>query len=132
MNTTKPECNEVLNKITLHRLNKALKGDEIVIEDIENMCLTMYKMGISPLTTVRKYLGKYDLGNLRALFVSSDTCPLNTLPPNIIQGKPAFLVFLKETKHHDIVAVKIKYYPALSKVSKTKYKAINFTSITLK
>ena len=122
---------EISNRLELHRFHKALKDDELTFETIEQACCTMYKMGISPVTTIRKYLGKYNL-KMKVLYLNADTVKLCDITNKIKEEAPTLIIYLKDASDGTITGVKLKYYPALRSVSQSKYKLINFTRITLK
>jgi hypothetical protein len=118
--------NKIVNRLTVHRFHKTLTDSRLNMDVIENMCCTMYKMGISPLTTIRKYLGKYDLSNIKVLFVDANTHRLNEMPVKMDHTRPTILVYLKESQAGPEI-VKLKYYSAIENLRDGKYPLINFT-----
>lgn len=119
---------EIKNRITANTLNKVLIDSGLSMDAVENACLTVYRMGQSPLTLLRKYLGKYDLKDIKVVFVDANIHKLNELPSNIDLKQPAMLVFLKESPINGPEIVKLKYYSAISSLSSSKYQRINFIS----
>lgn len=122
---------EIQNRLELHRLHKALEGDNLTTVDIEGMCSVMYKMGLSPLTTVRKYLGKYNL-KTSVLFIDANNTALCDITKRLKPEVPTLIIYMKEADDGSISNVAIRYYPALRNVDKCIYSHIQFTSVMLK
>lgn len=122
------ESKEMKLRLTTHNFHKTLTDSGLSMDSIETMCLTMYRMGISPLTTVRKYLGKYDLGHIKVVFVDASKHRLNEFPAKMDYENPAILVFLKESQISGPEIVKLKYYSAMPSLKGNKYPLINFIS----
>lgn len=122
---------EINNKLALHRLHAGLVADELTSEDLEMLCLAMYKMGFSPVTILKKYIVKYD-ADIDIKYVNVKTYNINEIPKAIKGDKPVLLVYLKETTCGMPIAVKLKYYPAMKSLGSSKYEKLNMTSILLK
>ena len=118
---------EMKNMLLTNRLHEALKDSVLEMSDIEAMCLNMYKMGISPLTTIKKYLGKYDLNNIEVVFVDGERFGRGILPPVVVsKSQPVLLVILELSADETPVMVKVMYHSTSSKDNVSKYKLINF------
>lgn len=122
---------ELNNKLALSRFHKALVADSLSFKEIEAMCVTMYKMGVTPTKTLKAYIGKHEF-SIAVVYVDGTRHPGVELPPKFNSEVPSLLVYLKESWGGTIGTVKVKYCPALKSVTMSKYPLIEFTEILLK
>jgi hypothetical protein len=52
---------EIKNILTLKNFHEALEQDFVSMSALESKCCTDFRLGTSPLTTIRKYFSKYGL-----------------------------------------------------------------------
>lgn len=116
---------EIVNRIAITKLHKALEEDFVPMRELASMCRTMFNLGTSPLATLRKYFSKNDLKvEIVHTLVSNSTQMLNHKKVRFNKRFPTLIVVNYES-YGVTRKVEIYYYPAC-KVNESKFCSFKF------
>jgi hypothetical protein len=116
---------EIKNILTLKNFHEALEQDFVSMSALESKCCTDFRLGTSPLTTIRKYFSKYGLEiEVVHRLINNSTQKLNPKKVRFNKRYPTLIILNYE--NNGITRMVDILYHAGCKVSQSKYCGIKF------
>jgi hypothetical protein len=117
---------EIVNRIAITKLYKALDEDFVPVRELEAMCKTMFNLGTSPLISLRKYFSKNEL-NIEIIhtLVKNSAQMLSTNKVRFNKRRPTMIV-ANYVSNGITRKVEVYYHPACEIKNKSKFAGLKF------
>lgn len=117
---------EIRNRITLNNFYNIIKDDFVSIPELEDMCRTMFRTGVSPLYVLRKYFSKYDLEiEVVHALINGSTQRVNPKKVRFNRKKPTLIVVNYDSSGVTM-KVELMYHAGYEVKNKSKFFMLKF------